>query len=72
MGSSIVMNILSVRAIGSLGAESSDIVLAEHLPGMFVSTVRSMLTESTCVPWTVLDLALWIDVKVLRMKELPC
>lgn len=31
---------------------------------MLVSTVGSMLAKSSCVPWTILDLALWVNVKI--------
>lgn len=31
---------------------------------MLVSTVGSMLAESSCIPWAILDLTLWVNVKI--------
>ena len=59
------MNLLSVRAVGSLWTPSCNVVLTDHLSSMFVPAIWSMLTESSGVPRAILDLALWINVKVL-------
>lgn len=62
--------VLSVGAIGSLRTPSCEIIQADDLASVFVSTVGSMLTESTSIPWTVLNFTLWVDVKILRYMDI--
>lgn len=54
------MHMLAVPAIGT---EAGQIVHAEDAAHVPMATVWSMAAEATVVPWTVLDLALRIDVQ---------
>ena len=54
---------VSIRTAGPSRAEPSKIIYTQNSSYMAVTTVRSMATESTIIPWTVTNLGLRINMK---------